>query len=660
MSDKQLDIEKLEHVAGPHEEETKLGSTRDRMWTLYMKQAGAFDRHMVEDWKGVMEGTLIFSGLFSAVVTTFMVESLRKLTGSVSPEGAGGLPAVGSKVPISSPSYVAINALWSLSLSFALGCAISATLVQQWARSYLHAVDNQHQPPHKRALIRAYMFEGVVSSHMTIAIEGIPILLHASLFLFLIGLIIYFYGINPLIAYPIMAVFIVSVTMYLIPTCMPLIQSNFSFHTPLSTPIWWFWRVVWHKDKWSSAKPMEITREYDATHENRSERSYDAIVWILRQSDEDREFEELLHAIAGFKGPNGSSHPSGRHQVARLVRNYPVEILLRAYTLLKSCGRFSKKPDNRATVIMRAIPALAVSWHIIGSWGHSKAVTSLVDQKILSRWPLEMLETIDKAVAGNKVCFTESDLVLSTYRILLRIIIWAGDPKEVVTWPLHANQPAISLNKLDFDHDMDNIKAAKQIGKSANDRPFDLIIDALISSDFRQVLSHHIEERSGVIPSYQINHLKPYLAMLDFLFKTGESTQQHFFQTISGLELSPELDGMFRRIATLMGDDQKYTRTHSEKLTRLQGPSRKFSEGPPSPKSPIRPRLKHTESTRSVLTIGVPTGGSQRTLTDNNQFQFSPQTVDVAAKIGTGDLSLGDDLNHRNSISTSSTVNDNN
>lgn len=40
------------------------------MWSLYMKQAGAFDRNMIEDWKGVMEGTLIFVCLVSPPLNT--------------------------------------------------------------------------------------------------------------------------------------------------------------------------------------------------------------------------------------------------------------------------------------------------------------------------------------------------------------------------------------------------------------------------------------------------------------------------------------------------------------------------------------------------------------------------------------------------------------
>lgn len=424
-----------------------------------------------------------------------------------------------------------------------MGCAISATLVQQWARSYLHAVDNQHHPPHKRALIRAYMFEGMGESHMTVAIEGIPILLHASLFLFLIGLIVYFYGINPLIAYPIMAVFVVSVTMYLIPTCMPLVRSNFPFHTPLSSPFWWLWRVTRHREPLRSAKTMEMIRECDATHNKRNGRGYDAISWILSQSDEDREFEQFLDAIAGFKG--GKDPLGGRVMVTRLVKQYPAEILLRTYTMLRSCGRFPKKLDNRTTVILRAIPALALSWSTI-DWKETHVVH-------LSQWPLKMLEILDKeAVTGNKACL-DSDLVVSTYYILLHIT--TCDPNT------HVEAKYLEPEILNIDHDTDNIKAAKELvlgkqahRKSTDARPSDIIIDALVAGAFRRALSQVIQTPHYTAP------LMPYIIMLRPLSAEGDP-QHRFSICVQKLLLdslfsqeSPELRDRFLRTAALMDD----------------------------------------------------------------------------------------------------------
>lgn len=44
---------------------------------------------------------------------------------------------------------VRVNYFWFLSLTFGLICALAATLVQQWARSYLQAIERHPSPKQK-------------------------------------------------------------------------------------------------------------------------------------------------------------------------------------------------------------------------------------------------------------------------------------------------------------------------------------------------------------------------------------------------------------------------------------------------------------------------------------------------------------------------------
>lgn len=46
-------------------------------------------------------------------------------------------------------SALRVNAFWFVSLVFGLVCALSATLVQQWARNYLQAIERR-PAPHKK------------------------------------------------------------------------------------------------------------------------------------------------------------------------------------------------------------------------------------------------------------------------------------------------------------------------------------------------------------------------------------------------------------------------------------------------------------------------------------------------------------------------------
>ncbi|KAI0293031.1 hypothetical protein BC826DRAFT_910925, partial [Russula brevipes] len=116
-------------------------------------EAGEHDKRMAEDWKEDAMGLLVFTGLFSATVAAFLIESSKKLSPSAEERSTFHLSQIsqqladlanGTNVPppqAYSPSLptlpiVWVNTLWLLSLVFSLTSALVATLVQQWARRY--------------------------------------------------------------------------------------------------------------------------------------------------------------------------------------------------------------------------------------------------------------------------------------------------------------------------------------------------------------------------------------------------------------------------------------------------------------------------------------------------------------------------------------------
>ncbi|KAF8172619.1 hypothetical protein K438DRAFT_1529418, partial [Mycena galopus ATCC 62051] len=50
-----------------------------KIWSTYIGEAERYDAALVESWKADMEGMLIFSGLFSASLTAFLIESYKTL-----------------------------------------------------------------------------------------------------------------------------------------------------------------------------------------------------------------------------------------------------------------------------------------------------------------------------------------------------------------------------------------------------------------------------------------------------------------------------------------------------------------------------------------------------------------------------------------------------
>ncbi|KAJ7466626.1 hypothetical protein B0H11DRAFT_2307281 [Mycena galericulata] len=164
-----------------------------------------------ESWKADMEGMLIFSGLFSASLTAFIIESYKNLqpdSGELTVAAisqvsqqlaaiASGktfvIQAAASFTPTSESLWC--NALWFISLALSLTCALLATLVEQWAREFLHKTEMRPSPV-RRVRIFSFLYFGLKRFRMHTIVDAIPFLLHASLLLFFAGLVAFLLPVN--------------------------------------------------------------------------------------------------------------------------------------------------------------------------------------------------------------------------------------------------------------------------------------------------------------------------------------------------------------------------------------------------------------------------------------------------------------------------------
>ncbi|KAJ7455509.1 hypothetical protein FB451DRAFT_977513, partial [Mycena latifolia] len=164
-------------------------------WALYVSEAQKYDKSLVESWRSDMDGMLIFADLFSASLTAFLIESykmlntdsgdmtvilLRQISQQIAATVNGSsfsVPPRGVFVP--PITSVVCNILWFISLGLCLGCVLIATLLEQWARDFLHRAD-----PVIRTRMFSYLYYGLKHFNTHIMVEVIPLLLHVSLFFF--------------------------------------------------------------------------------------------------------------------------------------------------------------------------------------------------------------------------------------------------------------------------------------------------------------------------------------------------------------------------------------------------------------------------------------------------------------------------------------------
>ncbi|KAJ7575005.1 hypothetical protein C8J56DRAFT_1172366 [Mycena floridula] len=216
----------------------------------YVREAKIYDEGMVARWKVLMDGLLLFAALFSAVVTAFIIEGYKTLSPDPSAMTVVLLYHISqqlstitntTELQISLPDFATsptlaliTNIFWFLSLALSITCALTATLIEQWASDYVRAIERREAPAIK-ARIRSYLFEGVENSNVAAIVEGTPLLLHASLFSFFIGLIFFLHPISMIITFLAAGILAAFGVAYLSVTIAPLIDTASPIRTPLTT-----------------------------------------------------------------------------------------------------------------------------------------------------------------------------------------------------------------------------------------------------------------------------------------------------------------------------------------------------------------------------------------------------------------------------------------
>lgn len=230
----------------------------EQLWKMYNDRADEVDKAEAETLKGTLDGLVILSGLFSATVTAFIIESYKDLkqdpadTTNVYLSQIAQLLATSQNLPLNSTipipivtsdnfsassTAVHVNTLWFLSLIFSLSCALGAILLQSWSNRYMRLV-NQQPNTIPKARRRAFLRDGMQYSNLSAFIAGIPALMHISLALFFIGLVEFISPINQTVGNISRDVLIVLAIIYLLFTFSYWIFPNVPFQTPLGVFLW--------------------------------------------------------------------------------------------------------------------------------------------------------------------------------------------------------------------------------------------------------------------------------------------------------------------------------------------------------------------------------------------------------------------------------------
>lgn len=213
-------------------------------WEIYNDRASTYDREMIKDWNESLNTLLIFAALYSAVLTAFIIESMKLLQEDVTETTRDILLVITRQLantsaepfkpePFVAPDYaVRVNYYFFTSISCSLVAALGAVLALQWVGSYDAGLNQSSSE--QRALQRHFRYEGIEKWKMGEILALLPTLIFAALFLFFIGLAEWMWVIHHGIAGIIIAGLICGASFFGITTLISMIYVRSPFRTAAS------------------------------------------------------------------------------------------------------------------------------------------------------------------------------------------------------------------------------------------------------------------------------------------------------------------------------------------------------------------------------------------------------------------------------------------
>ncbi|KAJ7598365.1 hypothetical protein C8J56DRAFT_769502 [Mycena floridula] len=150
---------------------------------------------MVKDWDKDIDTVLIFAGLFSAVVTAFVIESYRWLSEDPADKmvrvlsrlsehlGTANITSNDQTLFTVDSRSIRINCFWFLSLLLALSAASAGILAKQWLREYRRDAAMSSK---QSLALQQLRYESWNKWKVPAIIASLPLLLELALALFLL------------------------------------------------------------------------------------------------------------------------------------------------------------------------------------------------------------------------------------------------------------------------------------------------------------------------------------------------------------------------------------------------------------------------------------------------------------------------------------------
>ncbi|KAK7016200.1 hypothetical protein VNI00_018965 [Paramarasmius palmivorus] len=219
--------EKKEERRRKEKEAERKKEAADRAYEKLQVEVKKYDDGMVLGWKEDIDTLLVFAGLFSAVVTAFLIESYQWLSEDASvallTQISQQLNGTQTQSTPFTPdaSSIRINCFWFLSLIFSLTSALFGLLCKQWLRE--HQRDVPTRTAAENLALRQLRRDSFEKWGVASFLSALPILLEIALVFFFAGVLDLLWTLQPIVFSICLAAISLSIGLYFLTTILPTI-----------------------------------------------------------------------------------------------------------------------------------------------------------------------------------------------------------------------------------------------------------------------------------------------------------------------------------------------------------------------------------------------------------------------------------------------------
>ncbi|KAL1946898.1 hypothetical protein VTO73DRAFT_15002 [Trametes versicolor] len=226
----------------------------EKAWSDAADVVKDYSDDMIKRWNAEIDTYLVYAGLFSAILTAFNVQSyvllqptpqdptllaLQQISAQLGSFSTNP-PFINSTQPAFQQTDTApppvpraavwLNALWFSSLILSLSSASVGIMVKQWINEYNGGISSGNS--RKTAQLRQYRLNGLIAWRVRDIVMVIPVLLQLALALFLAGMLILLWTLDPTVATVSSVLVAILGTFVLVTMFLPLFKAGCCYLSP--------------------------------------------------------------------------------------------------------------------------------------------------------------------------------------------------------------------------------------------------------------------------------------------------------------------------------------------------------------------------------------------------------------------------------------------